>query len=158
MRQFDHERLEVYRQAIEFVALADSLIGSLSRGRSSLADQLRRAATSVVLNIAEGAGEFSGHEKARFYRMAKRSATECAAALDVFRVRKLAGDDRLDAGREALLGIVSMLVKLVQSVEGSGGEWEKKEEPGTGRGKGTGTEENKGQCAVPRKGRTGQGE
>jgi len=38
----------------------------------------QRAATSVPLNIAEGAGEYSGAEKSRFYRIAKRSATECA--------------------------------------------------------------------------------
>jgi four helix bundle protein len=119
LRQFDHERLDVYRQAIEFLALADQLIEALPRGNSSLADQLQRAATSVVLNIAEGAGEFSAHEKARFYRMAKRSATECAAALDVMRVRKLGDEGVLANGREGLLRIVSMLVKLVQSVEGT---------------------------------------
>ena len=120
LRQFDHERLDVYRLAIEFLSLADQLIDALPRGNSSLADQLQRAATSVVLNIAEGAGEFSGLEKARFYRMAKRSATECAAALDILRVRKLSEEAVLGSGREALLRIVSMLVKLIQSVEGSG--------------------------------------
>jgi four helix bundle protein len=121
LRQFDHERLDVYRQAIDFLALADQMIESLPRGNSALADQLQRAATSVVLNIAEGAGEFSGHEKARFYRMAKRSATECAAALDVLRVRKLGDEAALGNGREGLLRIVSMLVKLIQSVEAAGG-------------------------------------
>lgn len=120
LRQFDHERLDVYQQAIDFLAMADQLIESLPRGDSSLADQLQRAATSVVLNIAEGAGEFSAPEKARFYRMAKRSATECAAALDVLRVRKLTDEAALGNGREGLLRIVSMLVKLIQSVEGSG--------------------------------------
>ena len=39
--------------------------------RASLADQLQRAATSIPLNIADGAGEFSASEKARFYRMAQ---------------------------------------------------------------------------------------
>ena len=96
LRQFDHERLDVYRQAIDFLALADQMIESLPRGNSALADQLQRAATSVVLNIAEGAGEFSANEKARFYRMAKRSATECAAALDILRVRKIADEAALD--------------------------------------------------------------
>jgi four helix bundle protein len=120
LRQFGHERLDVYRQAIDFLARADQMIESLPRGNSALADQLQRAATSVVLNIAEGAGEFSANEKARFYRMSKRSATECAAALDILRVRKLADEAALGPGREALLRIVSMLVKLIQSVEGSG--------------------------------------
>src|SRR3990172_8149091 len=47
------------------------------------ADQLQRAGTSVSLNIAEGAGEYSGSEKGRFYRMAKRSATECAGIFEI---------------------------------------------------------------------------
>ena len=55
---FQHERLDVYRIAIELVALADDVINDLPRGRGYLADQLQRASTSVVLNIAEGAGEF----------------------------------------------------------------------------------------------------
>ena len=83
MNQFDHERLEVYQTAIRFVAFADDVVEQLPRGRGYLADQLRRAATSIPLNIAEGAGEFAPKEKARFYRMARRSATESAATLDV---------------------------------------------------------------------------
>jgi four helix bundle protein len=47
------------------------------------------------LNIAEGAGEFSPSEKARFYRMARRSATECAAILHVCRRLALVEETRL---------------------------------------------------------------
>lgn len=75
MKQFDHERLDVYRVSIDFVVCANDFVEGLPRGRAYLANQLQRAATSVPLNIAEGTGEFSGAEKARFYRMAKRSAT-----------------------------------------------------------------------------------
>ena len=103
----------MYNVAIEFVALAD-LADELPRGRAYLADQLRRACTSVVLNIAEGAGEFAGAEKARFYRMAKRSATECAAVLSVCRRLALGSDSRLDAGRTLLLRIVSMMIPLIR--------------------------------------------
>jgi four helix bundle protein len=89
MNSFDHEKLDVYQVALEFVATAGEILESFPPGRHDLVDQLNRASTSIVLNIAEGAGEFSRAEKVRFYRMAKRSATECAAALDVGRVRKL---------------------------------------------------------------------
>ena len=112
MDYFDHEKMDVYNVAVEFVALAEEIAEELPRGRAYLADQLRRAATSVVLNIAEGAGEFSGEEKARFYRMARRSATECAAAIDVCRRLNLPNDASLDAGRKLLLRIVSMLIAL----------------------------------------------
>jgi four helix bundle protein len=115
MKYFDHERLDVYSAAIDWVVLADDVVEQLPRGRAYLADQLQRAATSIALNIAEGAGEFSGPEKARFYRIAKRSATECAAVLDVVRRLELTSPDRLGAGRDLLLRIVSMLTKLVRS-------------------------------------------
>jgi len=116
MDYFDHEKMDVYKVAIEFIDLADEVAENLPRGRAYLADQLRRACTSVALNIAEGAGEFSGDEKARFYRMAKRSATECAAVLDVCRRLGLAAQTPLDAGRELLLRVVSMLVPLIRRV------------------------------------------
>ena len=74
-----------------------------------------RASSSIALNIAEGAGEFSPKEKARFYRMARRSATECAAILDVCRRLALLGEDAHLASRELLLRIVSMLVSLIKS-------------------------------------------
>jgi len=53
---FGFEGLDVYRCSIEFLALAWRLAEALPRGQSALGDQLRRAALSVPLNIAEGAG------------------------------------------------------------------------------------------------------
>jgi len=129
MDGFDHEKMEVYNLTIDFIALADEVVNGLPRGRAYLADQLRRACSSIALNIAEGAGEFAGDEKARFYRMAKRSATECAAVLDVCRRLDLANGKQLDAGRNLLLRIVSMLIQLIRRMAGS-----------SGTGTGTGTE------------------
>ena len=113
---FDHERLDVYKTSLKFVVLSTKIIASFPKGRSQLADQLNRASLSIVLNVAEGAGEYSKPDKARFYRMAKRSATECAACLDVCRELELAGLDMLEEGRNHLINIVSMLIKLVRSL------------------------------------------
>ena len=110
----DHEKLTVYQTAIEFVILADDVIEHLPRGRAYLSDQLQRAALSIPLNIAEGAGEYAVDEKARFYRMAKRSATECAGVLDVCQRLRLVEASRYIKGRELLIGIVSMLIKMAQ--------------------------------------------
>jgi four helix bundle protein len=110
----DHEKLTVYQAAIEFVILADDIIEHLPRGRAYLSDQLQRAALSIPLNIAEGAGEYAVDEKARFYRMAKRSATECAGVLDVCQRLHLVDENRYIKGRELLIGIVSMLIKMAQ--------------------------------------------
>lgn len=55
---FDHEKLDVYTVALDFVVLANGVVEGLPRGRSHLADQLTRASISIVLNIAEGAGKY----------------------------------------------------------------------------------------------------
>jgi hypothetical protein len=64
MNELAHEQLDVY------VALADEVLERLPRGRAYLADQLQRAATSIALNIAEGAGEFPTNDTARVSRIA----------------------------------------------------------------------------------------
>jgi len=110
----DHEKLDVYHVAVEFVIVADGIVDHLPRGRGYLSDQLQRAALSISLNIAEGAGEYSIDEKARFYRMAKRSATECAGILDVCQRLQLLEEKRYVLGRELLIRIVSMLIKMAQ--------------------------------------------
>jgi four helix bundle protein len=114
MGYFDHEKLDVYQVSIEMVALIDKIVEHLPRGRAYLADQLQRAGTSITLNIAEGAGEFSKSEKIRFYRIAKRSATECAGILDVCKRLELIDETRYINGRELLIRIVSMLIKMSQ--------------------------------------------
>jgi four helix bundle protein len=120
MNEFEHERLDVYRAAIEFLVLADAIAGSLPRGRSYLADQLRRASTSIPLNIAEGAGEFAAADKARFYRMARRSATESAAILDACCTLSLIPPEQGRSGRGLLLRVVAMLTAMVVKLSGSG--------------------------------------
>ena len=130
---FDHDRLDVYQAAVQFVGLVDPLLDKAPAGRGYLADQLRRAATSIALNIAEGAGEFSPKEKVRFYRIARRSATECAAVLDVLGQLRLADEESLVTGRQLLQRIVSMLVRMSQGVEPGRGTFK-----GTGTGTGTG--------------------
>jgi len=63
----DHERLDVYLVALDFVVFANEVVERLPRGRSHLADQLTRASTSIVLNLAEGAGKLSKPDKRRYY-------------------------------------------------------------------------------------------
>src|SRR5450432_1334217 len=101
------------------LVLADTVAGELPRGRGYLADQLRRAASSIAFNIAEGAGEFAPADKARFYRMARRSATESAAILDGCRALSLTTDESPTA-RAVLLRIVAMLTAMVVKISGSG--------------------------------------
>jgi four helix bundle protein len=115
MQAFDHERLDVYETAIDFLVVADAISDQLPRGRGYLRDQLQRAALSISNNIAEGAGQYSNDEKLRFYRIAKRSATECAAILDACRALQIIDSELLDRGRQPLLRIVSMLIKMARN-------------------------------------------
>jgi four helix bundle protein len=111
---FDHEKLDVYQASIELVVLINKIVEKFSKGRSYLIDQLQRAGTSVPLNIAEGAGEYSGNEKCRFYRMARRSATECAGIFDVCKSLHIIEEEQYLEVRELLIRIVSMLTKMTQ--------------------------------------------
>ena len=116
---FDHERLDVYQLALDFLVLADDTLEHLPRGRSHLADQLGRAATSIVLNIAEGAGKFSKPDKRRYYLTAVGSATESAAIYDVLLRLKLTATERHAECKTMLDRIVSMLVKMAKNLQAS---------------------------------------
>ena len=113
----DHERLDVYRVALEFLVLATSVIEAMPRGKSHLADQLSRASTSIVLNLAEGVGKFSRPDKRRFYLIARGSAMESAALLDVFLSMNLVEPDKHGAGKVLIARVVSMLVMLIRKCE-----------------------------------------
>ena len=110
-----HEKLDVYRCAIEFLALASRLLEALPRGHADLADQLRRAAMSIPLNIAESAGCRGAAERRRYLGIARGSATECSAILDVCRVLALAADGQTQEGKALLVRVVSMLTRMTAS-------------------------------------------
>lgn len=107
------QRLDVYQRAIEFLALATEIVEELPRGHAERADQLIRAAESVVRNIAEAAGRWSQGDASKHYRIARGEAMECAASLDVLRLRKLLVPTRYERGIELLEGVVAMLTKMV---------------------------------------------
>ncbi len=105
-----HERLGVYRLALEFrKSLAPF---AKVRGIAPLRDQLFRAADSVVLNIAEGAGRNSRADKLRFYEIAKGSATESAAALELLHNGGYLNSTAFQERRELGVRIVQMLSRL----------------------------------------------
>lgn len=108
----DHSKLDVYHRSLELLDRLDQIQDLMPPGRAHLKDQLDRAGTSVVLNIAEGAGEFSLPDKQRFYRMARRSATETAAILDILERRKSVSPDLIQPARELIVRVVSMLARL----------------------------------------------
>jgi len=69
-----HTETRIYKQSMELVAYAKSVVERLPRGYGFLADQLRRAATSVALNYAEGCGKQHLKDRRRFFIQARGSA------------------------------------------------------------------------------------
>ena len=106
------QKLDVYRCAVEFLALTVDLCSEVPRGNAALLDQLRRAATSISLNIAEAAGRTGAADAARTYAIARGSAMECAAILDAMVILKIIEAKRHQHGCELLERTVAMLTRL----------------------------------------------
>lgn len=79
-KEFGPERLRVYHLALAFARNVERVLFRC-RCHPSLRDQLRRAAQSVILNIAEGSGHYSGRKKAWHYHIAYGSVAECIGGL-----------------------------------------------------------------------------
>ena len=108
----DHERLEVYRVALELHVLAGSLVRG--RGFGVLRDQIERASLGIVLNIAEGAGRRSAADKRRFFEIARGSATETGAALHVLWLRKIGDPRGIREARSLAIRVTQMLTRLCE--------------------------------------------
>jgi len=112
---FDHEKLDAYRVSIEFIAWVHALLDELPRiGRPSAIKHLDESSTSVALNMAEGNGKRSIADRVRYLEIARGSALEYAACLDVLVVRKKLSSDTALAGKTMLVRVVSMLTKLIE--------------------------------------------
>jgi four helix bundle protein len=114
---FDHEKLDVYREAIGFCGWVGDLLNDITN-KAAAKDQLDRASTSLPLNIAEGNGKFSDADRSRFLEIARGSALECAACLDVLVVRKLVAAERIVPAKEQLVRIVNMLMGMLKRFSG----------------------------------------
>jgi four helix bundle protein len=110
---FDHERLEVYQEAIAFVAWLSVTLDELLRV-GNVKDQLDRASTSIALNIAEGNGKYAPKDRCRFFDIAHGSALECAAGLDVLVAKRKLNAEQALPGMERLQRLVRMLIGLIK--------------------------------------------
>ena len=112
---FDHEDLDVYQVTIKLIALLDPLLAKCSCS-ADLRSKLDKSTTSIVLNIAEGNGRFTGADQSNFYETAYKATIQSASLLD------LAGGSRPDAAasveecRELLRRVAAMLTALSKAV------------------------------------------
>jgi four helix bundle protein len=110
---FDHEKLEVYREAIAFVGWISFVLENAVKV-GDIRDQLDRAANSIALNIAEGNGKFALKDRCRFFDIAHGSSLECAAGLDVLVAKNKLTPDQIRPGKERLQRVVRMLMGLIK--------------------------------------------
>jgi four helix bundle protein len=110
---FDHEKLDVYREAIAFSAWLSALLDTAVRV-GDVKDQLDRASTSIPLNIAEGNGKYNPKDRCRFFDIAHGSALECSAGLDILVAKAKLTSDQIRPGKESLQKIVRMLMGLIK--------------------------------------------
>jgi four helix bundle protein len=79
-------------------------------------DQLLRASSSIVLNIAEGSGKHSRLEKKNFYVISRGSVQECVAILRLMKLQKNISDSDFDKWYEDLTNVSKMLSGLINKM------------------------------------------
>lgn len=110
---FDHEKLIVYRRALEVIEFFE-IIFKKGIG-SSYKNQLERASSSIVHNIAEGNGKYTSKDRCKYFDIARGSALECASGLDIQYIKNMISKEELYKGKSLLREVVSMLVGLIKN-------------------------------------------
>ncbi len=107
-----HERLDVYRLAIGYVAWVYEKAATLEGVHRAARDQWLRASQSIPLNIAEGNGKTAEADRRRYFEIARGSVLECAAIQDVLVVGKALEEDESQRRKTELDRMAAMLSRL----------------------------------------------
>ena len=98
---FRFESLDIFHEAIDFSAFVYSMVKKFPTDeRFDLTSQARRAANSVVLNIAEGSGRGTKRDFSRFLDLALGSTFETVACFFVAEKQGYISDSELDQIKE----------------------------------------------------------
>jgi four helix bundle protein len=112
---FDIEKLEVYSKAKQFNREISLFLEQADISKNKK-DQLERAAFSIMLNIAEGAGRFTKPDKKNFYIIARGSTFECVTIFDYLFDQKVIDKEIFKKFYEMLEGISKMLYALIKTL------------------------------------------
>ena len=110
---FNHEKFEAYNLAIKYWGIALHILDQIPPGNSVIRDQLKRAASSIPLNIAEGSGRTKTEDRKRFYSIARGSTLECAAILDLVVLLEPQLENKTTHSKEILHSIASILSAII---------------------------------------------
>ncbi len=116
--EHNFRELKVWARAIEYVVQIYALTQAFPKEELyGLTSQLRRAATSISLNIAEGSGASSSAEFVRFLQMARRSAYEVITGLEIAERLGYCNNEQasqLSQEADEISAMISGLVKRLQ--------------------------------------------
>jgi four helix bundle protein len=111
--QLDHKKLDIYKVSKQFVYACYQLTKTLPVDeRFNMISQIRRAALSIQLNIAEGASRKSNAERKRFYEIARGSLIEIDAAIDIAAELKYVIKEEQEKLGELMVRCFQMLTKM----------------------------------------------
>lgn len=112
--QLNHQQLDVYKISRAFVKDCYSATKLLPPDeRFNLMQQIRRAALSVHLNIAEGASRKSEPERKRYFEISRGSIIEIDAAFDIASDLEYIQKDQLTSLGNNMVRCFGMLSKLI---------------------------------------------
>lgn len=114
----DFKELKVWPKAHELTTAIYGITHSFPRDEIyGLTSQVRRSATSIAANIAEGCGRRSDGELARFLRIARGFASETEYHLLLARDLRFLSESDYQSTEKKVVEVQRMLTSLVQKVQ-----------------------------------------
>lgn len=114
---FKFEKLQIWQLAIDMSCDIHDLTRTFPKEELFiLTSQIKRAADSISLNIAEGSTGQSNPEQKKFLGYAQRSAIEVVSCLHIGKRRNLVSEDQFNIHYDALNKLVAMVQKFKNSI------------------------------------------
>lgn len=115
---FKFENLRVWQKSLELTLLVNITVKEFPKDEMFvLTSQIKRAADSVALNIAEGSTGQSNKEFVKFLRYALRSNIEAVSCIFIAREREIISIEKFEKIYTMSEEILSMIVALIKKLE-----------------------------------------
>ena len=108
----NHRKLKCYELLLESARSVPPILNQLPRGNAYIEDQIKRALSSAILNLAEGNGRRSVKERNRFFDISLASISETSAAIDIISAYGYVTATTENRIKDLLLRAYSMIFKL----------------------------------------------
>lgn len=114
---FLFEKLAAYNKALSFAVDIRNASRGISSSDEDISKQLKRAAVSISVNIAEGNGRWHKKDRKYFFQIARGSIFECAALIELCNRLKIFSDKETIAYKSRLEELSKMLSGLINNID-----------------------------------------